>query len=87
MAGSKDPTRYSSLFSKRLPDTPLLFGLLVLMSFVVGMASVSLIHFRALPTRALDYVLVNGMLAGIIAILIPTVLTAIVIRRRRRKSA
>lgn len=85
MAGSKDPTRYSSLFAKRLPGTTLLFGALVLMSLVVGMASVGLIHFRVLPTRTLDYVLVNGMLAGIIAILLPTVLTTFVIKAAKRR--
>jgi predicted neutral ceramidase superfamily lipid hydrolase len=83
MARSKDPEKYSALFSKRLPELPYLFAALLAMSIIIGMAAVSILHLRFLPSRFINYIFVNGTLAGMIAILLPTVLTAVVIKAAR----
>lgn len=85
MARSKNPEKYSALFSKRLPELPYLFAALLLMSVVIGMATVSIIHLRLLPSRFINYIFINGVLAGTIAILLPTVLTAVLIKAARPK--
>ena len=76
--------KYSDIFSKRLPGTAVLFIMLLLMSIVMGMASVALLHYRFLP-RGLPLILLNGSLAGIIAVLLPTVLTVIFIKMSRHR--
>ena len=80
----KNVSRYSDIFSKRLPGTAPLFGALVLLSLVVGWTSVALLHYRLLD-HSVPYVLLNGTLAGSIAILLPTVLTVILVKAVYRR--
>jgi putative membrane protein len=79
---TKNISKYSDIFSKRLPGTTILFAGLLMLSLVVGMTSVALLHYKGL-THAFTYILINGTLAGVIAILLPTVLTVIVIKATR----
>lgn len=83
MAGN-NISRYSDIFSKRLPGTPLLFCALVLLSLVVGWASVGLVHYYLLR-RFVSFVLLNGTLAGSIAILLPTVLTVMLVKATKHR--
>ncbi len=76
--------RYSEIFSTRLPGTIILFFMLLLFSAVVGIASVTIIHYRVLP-RGLLYLVADGSLAGIIAVLLPSVLTVIFIKMSRHR--
>ncbi|HUC39087.1 MAG TPA: DUF2070 family protein [Candidatus Acidoferrum sp.] len=83
MAASKnDLSRYSDIFSKKLPGTTALFIVLILISIVVGIASVALLHYETIRT-GFDYILVNGTLGGLVALLLPTVLTVILIKAIR----
>ncbi len=84
MAGTKKLSSYSSIFSKRLPGTPILFSILALLSLVIGIAAVSLLHYGTLSYTT-NYVLLNGALAGTIAILLPTVLTVILMKAVKRQ--
>lgn len=79
---TKNISKYSDIFSKRLPGTTILFAGLLMLSLVVGMTSVALLHYKGL-SHAATYILINGTLAGVIAILLPTVLTVIVIKATR----
>lgn len=80
MMVEKSISRYSDIFSKRLPGTAPLFGALVLLSLVVGWTSVALLHYRLLIRGILPTILLNGTLAGSIAILLPTVLTVVLVK-------
>lgn len=84
MAPTKKLSSYSGIFSKRLPGTPVLFSLLVLMSLAVGISAVALLHYSGVR-YVMDFVLLNGVLAGTIMVLLPTVLTVILIKAMQRQ--
>ncbi len=84
MQEEKNLLKYSNIFSKRLPGTYILFSILLLESIVIGMASVALLHYKDL-SALYSYILTSGTLAGLIAILLPTILTVVLMKMIRSK--
>jgi predicted neutral ceramidase superfamily lipid hydrolase len=70
-------------FSIGLPDTPVLFLMLLIMSVVIGVAAVALISHNIINTD-FRYIAVNGSLTGIIAIMLPTLLTIMIVKAFKR---
>ena len=83
MADDKSISKYSDIFSKKLPNTAILFVALFVMSAVVGMVSVAILHYNLIGSRPFATVLLNGTLAGSIAILLPAVLTVFIVKATR----
>ena len=83
----RDPSKSlkaPSIFYRSLPSSIPLFGLLVAISVVVGMAAVALMHFGSASSMVL-YIMTAGAVTGILAILIPSTLTIIAVRAGNRK--
>jgi putative membrane protein len=72
------------IFSKRCPRAFTLSIALFVISVVIGIAVVTPIHYKQI-SRDLILALVQGPLVGILAILLPTMLTAIIIKSMRRQ--
>lgn len=70
-------------FSVGLPRTSMLFLLLLLMSMVMGIASVALINYRLIGTN-FAYIAVNGSITGILAIMLPSLLTILMVKAMKR---
>jgi predicted neutral ceramidase superfamily lipid hydrolase len=70
-------------FSKGLPGTPALFLILLAISVIMGIAAVALVNHNPINAN-LAYMVVNGSLTGIIAIMLPTLLTIIVVKAFKR---
>ena len=77
--------KYSSLFSKSLPNSAMLVLILALLSVIAGIAAISLIHVSEL--HRLPYILAGGTLTGIMALLLPTLFTAFIIKAFRPRLA
>jgi predicted neutral ceramidase superfamily lipid hydrolase len=70
-------------FSIGLPGTPMLFLMLLVMSVVMGIASVALINHNSINT-SFYYIAANGSVTGILAIMLPTLLTIIIVKAFKR---
>jgi predicted neutral ceramidase superfamily lipid hydrolase len=70
-------------FSRGLPGTPMLFVMLLLMSMIMGIASVALINHNSIDT-GFYYIIANGSVTGILAIMLPTLLTIIIVKAFKR---
>jgi predicted neutral ceramidase superfamily lipid hydrolase len=81
--GSSSFISNSSIFKKNMPSTAVLFTVTLFISVIFGIASVALVNYPELATNT-NQIIVDGMLAGIIAITLPTVLTTIFIKALRR---
>lgn len=81
-----DLLRFVSIFSKNLPGTFVLLAALLALSLIVGVATVSLMHYDLIHTR-FDYIAVNGAITGMILIMLPALMTSIVIKAVKRKMA
>lgn len=69
-------------FTRRLPKTPVLFGVLLLACMLMGISAVALINGIArLGTYAL---LADGVITGILIIVLPALLTIILVKSLRR---
>ncbi len=71
------------LFSKGLPNSYILLLILFLLSIIAGMISVALTNYANLG-RAAGGVIVEGLLSGILLILIPTLLSVLMIKGVKR---
>jgi predicted neutral ceramidase superfamily lipid hydrolase len=71
------------LFTKKLPDSSVIFSLLFLLSISTGIMSVLLINYRTIGTE-LPAIIANGILGGILVILIPTLLTVLIVKTLKR---
>ncbi len=87
MAVKKTDTfvKYSGIFTKSLPNTVTLVGLLTLLSLITGISATALIHRGT--AYDIQYIIVSGTLTGIMALLLPTIFTAVVVRVFRQKLA
>ncbi len=73
------------LFSRTLPNVYAIVGILLLISVIAGIVSVALINYDMLSNAlAPVYVLIDGSFFGIIAVLVPTLLTAVLIKWLKR---
>ncbi len=70
---------YMELFSKKLPGALSLLAILLLLSVVVGVLAAFAIHISAIKAEP-GYLVATGALAGIMAIMLPALLTTIVIK-------
>lgn len=70
-------------FSVGIPRTTVLFILLFIMSVTIGIASVALINYRLISTN-FSYIVVNGSVTGILAIMLPTLLTIMIVKAVKR---
>ncbi len=84
MASSGDISKYSDIFATRLPGTAGLFLVLALFSIVIGVASVALDHYSLIHSMLFEYVIIRGVLVGMIAILLPAVLTVFMLKATKR---
>jgi predicted neutral ceramidase superfamily lipid hydrolase len=69
----------TELFRKRLPSKSSIFTVLLLLSVVMGIASVGLVNNAQFESNT-NQIIVDGLLTGMVAITLPTVLTAIFIK-------
>lgn len=79
--GSKDITRYARYFNLRIPLAHIGLLLLILLGFFTGLLSSMIIHYQS-PSGMIRYA-IEGAAAGIIAVSIPALLTAIFIKYMR----
>lgn len=70
-------------FSVGIPRTTVLFILLLIMSVIIGIASVALINHNLINTN-FSYIAVNGSITGMLAIMLPTLLTIIIVKSVKR---
>lgn len=77
-------SKYGNFFSRGLPSIKMLLVLLIFSAFIFGIASVFLIHHDMLK-NFLFYNVINGIMVGIILIIIPTMLTIIFIKLAMQK--
>ncbi len=70
-------------FSVGIPKTTVLFLLLLIMSVIIGIASVALINYNSIGS-SFSYIAVNGSITGILAIMLPTLLTIIIVKSIKR---
>ncbi len=70
-------------FSRGLPRTPIMFLLLLIMSMIIGVAAVALINYGMIATNFL-YIAVNGSITGILAIMLPALLTILIVKSVKR---
>jgi predicted neutral ceramidase superfamily lipid hydrolase len=70
-------------FSFGIPRTTVLFLLLFIMSVTIGIASVSLINYKQISIN-FSYLAVNGAITGILAIMLPTLLTILIVKAVKR---
>ncbi|MCL4372069.1 DUF2070 family protein [Candidatus Marsarchaeota archaeon] len=78
----KGALKHVSLFSKNLPNALRLFAILVVVGLVVGVLSAYIVHHSdALYT--IPYILINGLVGGLIAIIIPTTITIFIYKGMR----
>ena len=71
------------IFSRNLPETRVIFVMLILVSIITGLLSTSIISYQRSPLD-LGFVAASGVLAGILIVLLPTLLTVAVIKYFRR---
>ena len=71
--------KYSSLFERRIPQPALIIAILTAVSIVMGIASAAIIE-NALISSEFYYILSNGAIIGIISVVMPTLLTAVVMK-------
>ena len=71
------------LFTRKLPHSMVLFGIILLLSIATGIISVALTNYHSLSSL-LYSVIADGLLSGILIILIPTLLTVFVIKSVKR---
>jgi predicted neutral ceramidase superfamily lipid hydrolase len=71
-------------FSFGLPGPAALILVLLILSLVMGVAATALLNYRSI-TSSLYYLLANGSLTGILIIMMPALLTAILIKVFKRK--
>ena len=71
-------------FSFGLPEPPILIAVLLLISLVMGIAATALLNYHSIASSPY-YIIANGSLTGILIIMMPTLLTAIVIKVFKRK--
>lgn len=70
-------------FSIGIPRTTVLFLLLLLMSMIMGIAAVALINYHLISSN-FSYIAVNGIVTGILAIMLPTLLTILIVKSVKR---
>jgi predicted neutral ceramidase superfamily lipid hydrolase len=70
-------------FSIGIPRTTVLFFLLLLMSVIIGIAAVSLMNYKLIGTD-FSYIAVNGSITGMLAIMLPTLLTILIVKSIKR---
>ncbi|MDE1871177.1 MAG: DUF2070 family protein [Candidatus Micrarchaeota archaeon] len=70
-------------FSVGIPRTTVLFVLLFVMSVIMGIASVALINYNLINSH-FTYIVLNGAVTGILAIMLPTLLTIIIVKSVKR---
>ena len=66
-------------FSRKLPNTPIIFSLLFLLSIFTGMISVALSNYHHL-TESVMSILAGGALGGILMVLLPALVTVIIFK-------
>ncbi len=86
MASSKKKDFLKDLnpFSFGLPGPAGLIAILLVLSLIMGIAATALLNYRSITT-SLYYIVANGSLTGILIIMMPALLTAIVIKVCKRK--
>jgi putative membrane protein len=71
-------------FSRKLPDTPIIFSMLFLLSIITGMVSVALANYHHLAESVLS-ILAGGVLGGILMVLLPALVTVVIFKSFRRE--
>lgn len=70
-------------FSIGLPRTTVLFVMLLVMSVIMGIASVALLNHNLINSN-FSYILLNGTITGILVIMLPTLLTILIVKSLKR---
>src|SRR5438445_8907464 len=70
-------------FSRGIPKTTAMFVILFVLSVIIGIAAVTLMNYQAINSK-LSYIVVNGVVTGILVIMMPTLLTIIIIKALKR---
>ncbi len=70
-------------FKSGIPGTPALFLILLIMSMIIGISSVALVNYSG-AVNNFRYVAVSGSITGILAIMLPTLLTVLVLKSLKR---
>jgi|GEM_PF-799640 len=70
-------------FSIGIPRSSVLFILLLVMSMIMGIAAVALINYSLISSN-FSYIAVNGIVTGILAIMLPTLLTILIVKSVKR---
>jgi len=76
------PLKHIDMFSRKLPNAYILLLILLAIGFMAGFISVSLVSYKQITN--LGPTLVGGLLAGILALLLPALLTVITFKIMRR---
>lgn len=71
--------KYVRFFKKGLPSKKIIFGIFLLASIVLGLASVALVHYQDISTNFIN-IIIRGILFSIIALIMPTILTILFIK-------
>ncbi len=66
-------------FSRRLPDTPIIFSLLFLLSIATGMISVALANYHHI-TDSVVSIIAGGIFGGILMVLLPSLVTVVIFK-------
>ena len=70
-------------FTRQLPDTKILFSLLMFWGFVIGIFSLGLMNHQT-PARTLSNVVVTGVLSGLLLLIIPALITVLTMKLFKR---
>jgi len=76
------PLRHVAMFSRRLPNAYVLLSILLVIGLFVGLASVALVSYKHVTNAV--HVIGSGLLAGILALVLPALLTVVTFKIIRR---
>ena len=75
--------RHVGLFSRHLPNSAWLLALLVVVGMVAGIFDILLSNYSAVAAH-LPHILIGGVLTGLLAIVLPAILTVLIAKSSRR---
>lgn len=77
------PLRHVSMFSRHLPRSAWLLALLVVIGLAAGIFEVTLANYHSIQAHV-AHILIGGVLTGLLAVILPAVLTVLVLKFARR---
>ena len=77
------PLRHVSMFSRHLPRSTWLLGLLIAIGLAAGIFDVLLANYSSLQTHV-AHILIGGVLTGLLAVVLPAMLTVVALKFTRR---